>query len=328
MNNSQPPTLDPKISPSLVKDYAKMRIYNPALPAVHERIADIVKDVITKYDIDGIHFDDYFYPDPENYTSLDDAADYQTYGAGYTTIEAFRRGNVDKVVQKVHDVIVQQKPGVVFSISPTANNDYNFNTLFADVTKWCQEGWIDVIIPQIYSATGNTTSSFNARVGWWPQYAYKAVLMIGYALYKFGDTTAGAQFQSTSELVEQFRLANLQSKVLGSVMYNARSFNDNKLGIIDVLKRDIYKTPAVIPFAGRKTLPDPAVVSISISGNKLSWDATGDLRFVVYRMDNNKGIVTAITSDKSFNLVDKGDYCVTVINKDNVESAVSNTVTY
>ncbi|MCD8078911.1 MAG: family 10 glycosylhydrolase [Bacteroides sp.] len=319
--------LDPKIDPSLIKDYDLIRMYNPALPEVHQRIADIVKDIITTYDVDGIHFDDYFYPDPDSYTSLDDAAEYALYGAGYSTIEAFRRGNVDTVVKKVFDVIVKEKPQVVFSISPTANNDYNYNSLYADVTHWCKEGWVDVIIPQLYSATGTSASSFNMRVGWWAQYCYEAVPVAGYALYKFGDASAGTSFQSTNDLLAQLRLADAQPKIRGSVMYRAKNFHDNNLGIIDVLKREIYTSPAVRPFVGRKTMPDPSpVFDVEISGGKLKWDRDDNLRTVVYKVEDGQAHVTAITSDKEYMLMSKGSYCLTTVNKNNLESEVSEVI--
>ncbi len=315
--------LDPKIDPGLVKDYDKIRIYNPALPEVHERIAAIVKEVITNYEVNGIHFDDYFYPDPDSYSSLDDAAEYSLYGSQYTTIEDFRRANVDKVVKKVYDVIVQEKPGVVFSISPTANNDYNYNSLYADVTKWCKEGWVDIIIPQLYSATGTTTSSFNVRVGWWPQFSYQAVPVIGYALYKFGDTSAGTPFQSTTELLNQFRLAEAQPKIMGSVMYRAKNFHENSLGIIDVLKNEIYPYPAVRPFAGRKTMADPPPVrNVEVNGDKLRWERDSGLRTVIYKVENDNAYIVSITSDKEYNLTLKGDYCLTTVNSDNSESEI------
>ena len=323
------PTLDPKISPTLVKDYNTIRIYNPALPEVHDRITNIIKDVITKYDVDGIHLDDYFYPDPAAYTTLNDATEYATYGSEYATIDDFRKGNVSKVIQKIYNLISTEKPGVVFSVSPASSNEYN-QRLFADVTKWCQEGWVDVIIPQIYSATGTSASSFNLLVSWWQQYCYKAVPMVGYALYKFGDPTQGSSWQSTSELVSQFKLANAQSKMMGSVMYSAAYFNSNKLGIIDVLKSEIYTNPAVIPFVGRKTIADPTPASgiEQLSGNKIKWNRGNNLRTVIYKIDSdNKASVVAITSATEYTLPGKGDYCLTTLNKDNSESAISDIIT-
>ncbi|MDR1720068.1 MAG: family 10 glycosylhydrolase [Dysgonamonadaceae bacterium] len=319
--------LDPKINQSLTKDYDKIRIYNPALPEVQTLIANIVKEVITEYDVDGIHFDDYFYPDPSDYSSLDDAEDFKKYGAGYADIESFRRANVDKAIKNVYDVITTNKPGVVFSVSPTSDNTYNLNSLKADVVKWCEEGWIDVVIPQLYIATGTASSSFNVRLSWWHQYCYKAVYMVGYGLYKFGDAQYGSQFQTVSELAEQFRLARNLSKVQGSIHYSAQYFNLNRLGIIDILRDNIYQNPALIPFAGRKTASDPTPAGgILLSGNTLKWTADAGLRTVIYQVSDNKGTIIAITSDHQFTLPAKGKYCLTTVNADNNESEISEIV--
>jgi uncharacterized lipoprotein YddW (UPF0748 family) len=323
--------LDPKIPKEWTKDYDRWRIYNPALPEVQQRIADIVKDLITKYaDIDGIHFDDYFYPDPSYYasTGVDDAAEYALYGAGYNTVQEFRFGNVNKVVQKIHETIAQNNPGVVFSISPTSSVNYN-RSLYADTDKWCQEGWIDVIIPQIYQATGSASNEFNYFVDYWPQFSFKAAPMIGYAIYKFGVPAEGAKFQNASELTEQFRLAGLQSRIKGSVLYNASSVIANRVGVTDALK-NIYKYPAVRPQLGRKTLSDPkAPGNVTLNGATLTWNAYG-LQAVVYVTPENedKPHVVAITSASSYHVSEKGDYVVTAVNSDNSESPVSAAVTY
>ncbi|MDR1090676.1 MAG: family 10 glycosylhydrolase [Prevotella sp.] len=322
------PDLDPKINQAWTKDYDKIRVYNPAMPEVHQHVADIVKDVITKYDVDGIHFDDYFYPDLGNVSLLNDQADYNTYGSGYANITQFRIANVNKAIRKVMETIVKEKPGVVFSISPTSSYNYNLNTLFADVATWCKEGWCDIVIPQIYQATGSASNNFDAFVDWWATNNYKAVPMVGYALYKFGDSSQGDKFMSTEELVQQFGLANARTNIKGSVLYNATCFNTNRIGIIDVLKSRIYKNPALIPFVGRKTLSEPTVVSVMISGNKLMWNAPANLRFAIYKLENDRGTIVGITGEQEFDLTDKGDYCVTVVNKDNVESAVSNIISY
>jgi len=323
------PELDSKINSSWVKSFDRIRIYNPALPEVQQRIVDIVKDVISKYNVDGIHFDDYFYPDPSYYTSLDDNSEYTKYGSEYSSIEDFRRGNVDNVVKKIHEVIVAQNPGVVFSISPTSNREYNYNSLYADVTKWCKEGWIDVVIPQIYSATGSSTSSFDYRLNWWAQYKYNAALVVGHALYKFGDSSSGAEFQSSSEFIEQFKLTRAQSKVIGNVMYRAANFYDNKLGVIDLLKNDIYSTPAVRPFIGREIASAPSVPSsIVLAGDKLRWNADANLHTVIYKVEDNEGKVVAITSEAEYTLPVKGDYLLTTVNEDNLESDMSELITY
>jgi uncharacterized lipoprotein YddW (UPF0748 family) len=322
--------LDPKIPAAWVKDYDRWRVYNPALPEVRQRIADIVKDLVTKYDVDGIHFDDYFYPDPAYYasTGVDDAAEYAQYGAEYRTVAEFRFGNVNKMVQKVQETIVQNSPGVVFSISPTSSVNYN-RSLYADTDTWCREGWVDVIIPQIYQATGSASNEFNYFVDYWSQFSFKAVPMVGYAIYKFGDPSAGAKFQNAAELTEQFRLAGRQSKMKGSILYNASSVVANKVGVTDALK-NIYRYPAVRPFLGRKTLSDPRTpANVALNGATLTWNAYG-LQAAVYVTPENATDphVVTVTTASSCTITEKGAYVVTAVNSDNNESPVSAPVTY
>src|SRR5690606_16926414 len=121
---------------------------------------------------------------------ISDDADYQKYGTTFSTKEAFRRDNVDKAIKGVYDIIVATKPEVVFSVSPAPDPDYNYKTLFADVKKWAEQGWIDVLIPQLYQEIGNPYNDFQNRLNWWSQYSYKAALMVGHSYYKFGDGTS------------------------------------------------------------------------------------------------------------------------------------------
>lgn len=333
------PELDPRIDPELVVSHEKIQIYNPALPAVRDMLVNIVKEVINNYDVDGIHFDDYFYPDPSSAgVMVSDDADYEPYKGEYASKEDFRRANVDKAIQAVYNEIVSTKPGVLFSVSPAASDTYNYGTLFADVNKWCKEGWVDIVMPQIYAST---TQTFKERVHWWPQFSYKAVPVIGYALYKFGDGTSGAAFQTTDDLDLQFARAALEPKIKGSAMYSAKYLFQNNIGIVDKLAT-IYKNPAVMPFIGRKTEADPTpATSVALNGSTLSWNTATGLRTVVYCFEYLKDAagnqtsdmadvasVVAITTGNSIAISTKGKYVLTTLNKDNVESAVSEGVIY
>lgn len=329
-NNGTPyPPLHTSVKSEWVVSHEKIQIYNPALPEVRQRLSDIVKDLIIKYDVDGIHFDDYFYPDPSSAgVMISDAGDFQKYGTGFTKIEDFRRDNVDKAIKAVHDVIVTNKPEVIFTISPAASPDYNKNTLFADVTKWCSEGWIDVIMPQLYQEIGNQYNDFQSRLSWWTQYSYKATPMIGHGYYKFGDPAAPSAFQSSLELERQFELTRRNQKVMGNALYSARFVLFNKINITDKLAA-IYKDPAVIPFLGRKVASDPTMAqNVRIDGNILKWDTNGEVRSVVYHFSDitKAGVVLSITNATSLQIGAPGFYCITTINKDNKESKPSDTI--
>ncbi|MBC7746074.1 MAG: family 10 glycosylhydrolase [Flavobacterium sp.] len=313
------------VDPSWVVDFPTIRIYNPALPEVRQRLFDIVKDMVIKYDVDGIHFDDYFYPEGETFS---DQADYIKYGAGISTIQDFRRENVNKAIKGVYDIIVATKPNVVFSVSPAPEITKNFNSLYADVVKWNREGWVDVVIPQLYQEIGNRFNDFQLRLAEWSQNSFKAALMVGYGFYRFGDSTSPAAFQTSTQLQSQFDLANLNSKVVGSVMYSAKYFGMNKVGITDRLT-SIYQNPAVMPFLGRSVTAAPATATnVRIENGELRWGSTGSAKSVVYYFADAKkiGKVLVITKLNTISAVNKGFYSVSTLNTDSQESKPSDLV--
>ena len=318
------PPLHSSVDPSWILKYENSEFYNPALPEVRERLANIVKELITLYPVDGIHFDDYFYPGP----TIADADDYEKYGKDYTTVQDFRRSNVDKAIKGVHDVIVATKPEVVFSVAPTSDNNYNMNSLFADLTKWAKEGWIDVLIPQLYHEIGHKTADFQLRLNWWSQYTYKAALMAGHGLYRFGDPTAGAAFQTAAELEKQFTATRRNDKVVGNIMYSAKYILLNKIGITDQLGA-IYKNLAVRPFLGRAVATAPAQpTGLKLENGTLKWTTSGNVQSVIYYFADLKkeGIVFAITDENSYLAGPAGHYCVSTINADNKESKPSDVI--
>lgn len=319
------PSLHPSVKREWVMDLPTIQIYNPAHPEVRQRLADIVKETITRYDVDGIHFDDYFYPEGQTFS---DEADFEKYGAGSSNIGDFRRSNVDKAIQAVHNVIVATKPGVVFSVSPAPDIAKNYNTLYADFKKWNQEGWIDVVIPQLYQEVGNQFNDFQLRLSAWSQITYKAALMVGHGYYKFGDPAMPNAFQSSAELQKQFDLTRRNSKVVGNAMYSARFIHLNKVGITDKLA-SLYADPAVMPFVGREVSAAPAAATnVRIENGDLKWNTAGNVKSVVYHFTDLKkeGKVLAITSEKSFEATAKGFYAVATLNSDNKESKPSEVV--
>lgn len=325
--------LDPKIPEAWTKDYNKIRIYNPALPEVQTRIAEIVKEIVTKYDVDGIHMDDYFYPSLEDGENMNDDAEYQKYGKGkFGSIEDFRRNNVNLVIQNIQKTIIDTKPNVIFSVGPAANIDNNYNKLFADVRKWLKEGWVDVIIPQLYFATGTEKNSFNQFLDQWLQYISKTHCLIGYGIYKFGSTEPdyGSAFHSSVDLKNQFEYAGKKSKVSGSVLYSVKNMVENKVGIGTAIK-DVYKKKTVIPYLGRIEAQLPAIPSnVKMDGNMLSWSAVPGAYYAVYKSNGEGKVADFIgtTKETLFKVSEKGTYCVTALDKVNAESKISALVTY
>ncbi len=314
-SNATPyPNLHTSISANWVVSHEKWQLYNPAVPEVRQRLADVVKDIITKYDVDGIHMDDYFYPDPASAGQMvSDAGDFQTYGAGYSNIEDFRRANVDKTIKGIHDIIVATKPAVVFSISPTSDFSYNKNTLYADIRKWATEGWMDVIIPQLYS-----NSNFSTKLNEWDQFNNKPHLMIGHGYY---------QMTNSSELTSQFNLTKSKKAVVGNLLYSAKYLNTNPT--LTSTLSELFQNPSVIPFLGRAVAATPAdPQNVRLEGNLLKWTVGGGLRSVVYFTSDLKqeAKVLGITNQNQWDAISAGYYSVSTINVDNKESNVSKPV--
>ena len=336
-NKEEFPELDAKIPAALTKDYSTIRVYNPALPEVRQRIYDIVKDLITKYDVDGVHLDDYFYPALPADESLNDSTEYKTYvkknaeGKYEVSLEDFRRNNVDLAVKGIHDIIQATRPKVVFSISPAANNDNNYNRLFADVLKWSREGWTEAIIPQLYFLMGTAETSFNHRLHWWSQFTYNNALFVGYGVYRFSGDAQEAAYRTSGDLADQFAFASTMRKVQGSVLYSAHSLLENKTDIMAVI-RETYKQPAVLPYLGKaKAVLPPAPSSLRLNGKELQWTGPTDAYFAVYRGNGAGKVATlvAVTRDTKQELPQAGTYFVTAVNKkDNAESQPSQEISY
>ena len=318
--------MDPKIPRDLVKDYPGIRMYNPAIPAAHQRIADIVEEFLDKYpEVDGISFDDYFYPQiserPSN-GDLMDAAEFNQYKGSFITIGDWRFDNVDKVIQKVHNVIVTKAPHVVFSISPQANEGNN-NDLYANVLKWCQQKWIDLVVPQMYGGY----SSWPGYITAWKKYGDITPLLAGMPFYRILNASDG-NFP-VSDFDNMFDLSRKTPWIVGHVQYKALDFGSNRGGSTDVL-RSYYKEPAlrplILPPARRTAAPPLTPQNAAINGNVISWtQPASDLTSVVYHIPEGKTIndayIVKITKDNSITVTEKGEYLLTTFNSDNVESA-------
>ncbi len=159
--------------------------YNPGEPEVRELILNGVNEILNNYNVDGIHFDDYFYPTTE---ASFDSESYSQYGSG-KTLAAFRKNNVSTLVKGVYDAVKKKNSNIVFGISPDANVDNDMNKLYADVKLWCStNGYIDYICPQDYYNYDSESTSFTKALNTWNSMvtASNVKLMVGLAPYKIG----------------------------------------------------------------------------------------------------------------------------------------------
>lgn len=338
-----------KLHPDWTMRYDNLLMYRPACPEVKKLLVDVVDDLITKYDVDGIHFDDYFYPYPKSGVEIDDADDFKKYGAAYANVGDFRRAQVDEVIEKIHNLLVSKKPGVVFSIAPfgiwrnkasdpvygsDSSGLQNYDDLYADVRKWCQNGWIDLIVPQLYNSTSNYAMNFTKMCTWWNTNTFRAKLAIGHALYRFGVPAEGAPYQNLDQLSDQFRISRDCENTCGSFLFNATCFNENKINVLSRLAQ-VYKDKALIPVIGKESEAAPeAVTGIDVTEGTISWKAQPrGIRYAVYRVKPSSvdGKWTAsllgTTAVSSWNDTTPGySYAISALNRDNRESELSQPV--
>lgn len=219
--------------------YVADKIYfNPACAEVTELIVNGVREIVENYSVDGIHFDDYFYPTDDEKI---DSAEYSQYleGGGELSLGDWRRENVSEMVRSVYSAVKEINPQVQFGISPQSKVSANYNTLYADVEKWAsEEGYVDYICPQIYFGFYNEVQPFTRTAKEWNDRTTAARLYVGLPLYKAGskDEFASAdQEYAINEFVENNNIISRQiiylenlSNVQGYYIYSYSYLVDEK----------------------------------------------------------------------------------------------------
>lgn len=205
--------------------------FNPALPEVRRLICDGVAEILENYDVDGIHFDDYFYPD----SAYDDSVAYAEYGGGFDDIGEWRLENVNALVKQVHDTIKALAPSASFGISPRGiwANDYenargsatrgggSLTEIYCDSLRFIEEGWVDYICPQIYWNIGFEAADYEILIPWWVN-AVKGTnvkLYIGMADYRTEGASENSAWYGTAELKRQLDLNRTYSGIDGEVHF-------------------------------------------------------------------------------------------------------------
>ncbi len=296
------------------------KILNPGIPAVTDYIISVVMDVVRRYDVDGIHMDDYFYPNPA-ITTFDDDATFAANSRGIVNKNDWRRANIDSLVKRLGDSIRAVKPWIKYGYSPSGiwvssstsssqvngMNAFGSNTSsgatqhykdhFANSRLWQQNNWIDYLIPQVYWHQGQTGSDYSNLTPWWSNNAFNRHMYIGMASYKVGASSQGLFTTDNRQIPNQVRMNRANVNITGSVYYNTTTLRSNALGHRDSLQQFFYNRPALEPLMAWKsnlTAPVPTnfVVSpVNATTVNLSWTKPTDglseyqktRQFIVYR---------------------------------------------
>jgi len=305
-----------KRRPDLVRQYGKYLWLDPTEPDVRKHSLDVILDVVRRYDIDGVHFDDYFYPYPEQDVAGKriEFPDDKSWQEALKTIDPnhtgnaqsyatkrddWRRTNVDLFIQAVGREIKRIKPDIVYGVSPfgiwqpvpergvTGFNAYK--ELYADARKWLRDGTVDYLSPQLYWETAKKAQSFPVLLDWWQeQNARHSFIWPGLAAYRIGSTPTF----TADEIAGQIEHTRSSHETSGAIFFSERSLRNDVGRIQNTLRDKVYKTDAIIPrFAWiRVEQIRPPVVTLRRTRQfvRASWRETGKRHafwFVVYAKD-------------------------------------------
>jgi uncharacterized lipoprotein YddW (UPF0748 family) len=286
--------------------------YDPGIPPARRFVEDSMLEAVRRYDVDGVHFDDFFYPYPEG-GGFPDGRSFARYHGGYGDRAAWRRHNVDLLVQEMSERIRATKPWVKFGISPfgiwrNASTDsagsptdglQSYDAIYADTRKWVRERWLDYVVPQLYWNIGFAKADYAKLLPWWSAtVAGTGVqLYIGQADYRVGE--AGA-WRDPAELDRQLRL-NDRYRVDGSVHFSAAQVRADRLGSVSRYQAAHYAAPALVPVATRLRAAGPAAPTRTAAARQpdrsvtLRWrggkDATA---YAIYRAGDKATLVATV----------------------------------
>jgi uncharacterized lipoprotein YddW (UPF0748 family) len=248
-----------KIHPKWFLNYGGKKYFDPGNKEAQQFVADVIKDITERYDVDAIHFDDYFYPYRIAGKEFPDSISYSLYGKGMTK-DDWRRSNVDSIIYKLFTIIRKTKLHVQFGISPfgvwrNANKDprgsntkagqTNYDDLYADILLWLQKGWIDYVAPQLYWEFGHRAAPYEVLIDWWSKNTYGKNCYIGLGIYRANGRDSA--WKDSTLLPRQIELLRNTPKIQGMIFFSTKSFFNNPNGWNDSLRLNYFKEPALLP---------------------------------------------------------------------------------
>lgn len=296
--------------PDWVVSYGGELYFDPGVPAVREWDLDVISDIVRRYDVDGIHFDDYVYPYPVGTEQFDDDASFAKYGGGFTDRDDWRRANADRLVAAVGQTIHAIKPWVKWGVSPFGiwrNNTtdprgsatsglQSYDAIYADSRDWVLEGWLDYIAPEIYWNIGFPAAAYDVLVPWWSDVVKGTgtQLIIGQDVAKIGSNSPPA-WLNPDEMPDHLIFNRSYPEVVGDIYFDVTLLLTDPLGFATRLRDDLYADPALVPvmpkLPGAAPAPPELLAAKSgASGVSLRWFAAplfgvAPTYFAVYRLD-------------------------------------------
>ena len=295
--------------------YDDLFILNPGIAENRDYICEVAKDIVSRYDVDGIHMDDYFYPYPVKGETIPDQEQFRQFNNGIKDINDWRRYNVNLFIEQFYKTVHETKPWVKVGISPfgiyrnkksspigsETNGTQNYDDLYADILLWVNNGWLDYNVPQIYWEIGNKAADYETLIKWWSQHASGRPLIIGEDVertVKYSDP----QNANSHQLPAKMRLHRQLPAVKGTVLWYAKAAVDNVGNYGTALRNNYWRYPALqpsMPFISDKAPKKVSKVKPiwTSDGYVLFWTAPKGknwqdeaVKYVVYRFAANEKV--------------------------------------
>lgn len=353
-----PPSHASNREPYRFVKYNGQVLYDPAYQENRDEICNVVSDILDRYDVDGIHIDDYFYPYPAPGQKFPDSKSYAKFGNGMP-LGDWRRHNVDLLIEQLSRTIKEHKPWVRFGVSPfgiwrNRRNDargsestglQNYDDLYADILLWDEKGWVDYMVPQLYWELDTPAAPSRKLVKWWNDNIHNADLYIGQDVKRTMDKP-DRDTGDRNELDTKVKLGRSLPNVKGNVWWHGYWVTDNYKGAADSLAMKYQSTIALPPAYGDKNIRPKQVESVKLERQEgklfLTWKAPANagepkaddvVKYVVYeffpgeRQDlNDPQAIVAMTPMTRVLISDSDDgegemiFAVTALDRMNRES--------
>lgn len=294
--------------------YNTQYYYDPGLPEVKAHLLAVIKEIVDNYDIDAIHFDDYFYPYKVAKLDFPDKATYNKYKKAGQSQDDWRRENVNELILALNQTIKKSKPWVQFGISPfgvwrnqdkdpkgspTRAGQTNYDDLYADVLLWMKNGWIDYLIPQLYWSMEHPLASHRKLNDWWAQNHNNTNIYIGNGPYKIREDSDKA-WNNPSEINTQISYTRTLPTIQGNAFFSAKSMKIKNQDVAQLLKAEMYNEPTLPPAFQPKSvsiIDIPVVFSVeaSASSTKITMDKPLDpaIRYALIQGANDPNLLAS-----------------------------------
>ncbi|KOG10410.1 FenI [Streptomyces viridochromogenes] len=319
---ADPSRLDPRhparAHPEWIRSYGGKLYYDPGVPDARRFCQEAMLDAVRRYDIDGVHFDDYFYPYPVAGSDFPDEETFRVHGAGHADKAAWRRANVDLMVREMRDAVRAVRPNALFGISPfgvwrNATTDprgsrtaafQSYDGLHADTRGWVQRGWLDYVAPQVYWHIGLPVADYAVLAPWWAEVVRDTdtELWIGQAVYKSGTAGQPAPWQDGKELTRHLTLNATLPEIGGDLFFSAKDVRADRVGDFAAMRLAHWREPVLGPLPTRlDTRPGPLRPVVKVQRESsvgaavlhISAGAQGSdhspFRYAVYRFPTDPG---------------------------------------